>query len=560
MIKPTFLIPALLTAAASLHAQRWQQRVDYSIDVTLNDSTHSLDGSVRIRYINHSPDTLSFIWIRCSANAFRNDRTAFSEALIREGRRDFYFSDKDRRGYLNRLEFRVDGELARVEDHPQYIDVIRVILPHLLAPGDSVSLSTIYHVQLPDNFTGDGYHGGVYEVTQWYPKPAVYDASGWHPDPFINQDVSYDEFGDMNVRIHVPAGFAVAAPVPADSAVAAPVQPGSAVAAPVPADSSVAAPVPAAPSTHYHMSGVPGFAWFASRRFHMAHDTLRLSSGRVVDLYSYYIQPASPVGRYGTPLLKDALRFYSNLLGEYPFGQATVVETRPVSEPSLRPDAASATYAGIVTVDSRDSLYGRIKMSIAKELAREWSTVIIGANGYRYPWMTEGIATYYYDRYRARDYHVSRRWLPCTPDTFNRRAVNLQAVLKADQPISTSAEAFTPDNYRIIAGYKTSIWMTGLQHAISTALFDSCMRGYFRQEAFHHSGPRDLRAAFSARYVPVDLDSAFRLLDTTGPVPPSPYHRRLDLNVQALPHPAGHNSPNIAPAIGFNNYDHWMIG
>ncbi|HLI93722.1 MAG TPA: M1 family metallopeptidase, partial [Puia sp.] len=520
-------------AAASLHAQRWQQRVNYSIDVTLNDSTHSLDGSVRMLYINHSPDTLPAIWIRCCANAFKSDYTAFSEALIREGRTDFYFSDKDRKGYINRLEFRADGQLARVEDHPRYIDVIRVILPHPLAPGDSVLLSTIYHVQLPDNFTGNGYHEGVYEVTQWYPKPAVYDGSGWHPDPYLSQAVSYNEFGDVDVRIHVPAGFVVAAPVQADA------------------------------SMRYHTSGVPDFVWFASRRFHHVHDTLRLPSGRVVGLYSFYSQPNSPVGRYGTGLLKDALRFYSNLLGEYPFDQATVVETvetREVSEASRRPDAAAATYAGIVTADSRDTLYSDIKRSIARELAEEWSAVLTGANGYRYPWMTEGMATYFYNRYRAGDDHLSPKRIPDMPDTFNRRAVNLRAVLKTDQPISTSAEDFTSDNYRNIAGYKTSIWMADLRHAIGATAFDSCIRDYFRREAFHHSGPPDFKAAFSAKSAPVDLDSAFRLLDTTGPVPPSPYHRRLQPNIQPIPHPTRSNSLNIAPAVGFNNYEHWMIG
>jgi hypothetical protein len=36
----------------------WQQQVNYTIDVSLNDKAHTLDGFERIEYINNSPDTL----------------------------------------------------------------------------------------------------------------------------------------------------------------------------------------------------------------------------------------------------------------------------------------------------------------------------------------------------------------------------------------------------------------------------------------------------------------------------------------------------------------------
>ena len=50
------------------HAQEayWQQQVNFKIDVALNDTEHTLNGFARIQYRdNHSPDTLSFIWIHC---------------------------------------------------------------------------------------------------------------------------------------------------------------------------------------------------------------------------------------------------------------------------------------------------------------------------------------------------------------------------------------------------------------------------------------------------------------------------------------------------------------
>src|ERR1700743_1291840 len=152
-----FRLPGLSQTQSSY----FQQEVHYTIDVTLNDPAHTLDGFARIRYINHSPDTLRFIWFHCWPNAYKNDRTAFSEQLLDNGRTDFYFSDKQQRGYINRLEFRVDGEDARIEDHPQYIDIIRVVLPKPLPPGGQTTLTTPFHVQLPHLFSRSGYAGAA---------------------------------------------------------------------------------------------------------------------------------------------------------------------------------------------------------------------------------------------------------------------------------------------------------------------------------------------------------------------------------------------------------------
>src|SRR5215469_5906108 len=135
MKKLTLLFFSLTAALLPKAQPYWQQQVDYTIDVTLNDPDRSLDGFIRMTYSNNSPDTLSFLWIHCWPNAYKNDRTAFSEQLLGNGRTDFYFSDPPQRGYMNRLNFRIDGREAKIEDHPLYIDVLKVILPSPLPPG-----------------------------------------------------------------------------------------------------------------------------------------------------------------------------------------------------------------------------------------------------------------------------------------------------------------------------------------------------------------------------------------------------------------------------------------
>src|SRR3982750_1461683 len=91
--------------APACFAQYWQQQVDYVIDVTLDDKQKTLDAFEKITYVNHSPDTLTYIWFHLWPNAYKNDRTAFSDQLLQQGNTSFYFSSKDAKGYINRLDF-----------------------------------------------------------------------------------------------------------------------------------------------------------------------------------------------------------------------------------------------------------------------------------------------------------------------------------------------------------------------------------------------------------------------------------------------------------------------
>ena len=130
MLKPQDLKFLFILAGffifSSLHAQEtyWQQQVDYRIQVSLNPADNSLDAFARIQYTNNSPDTLHFIWFHVWPNAYKNDKTAFSDQLLRNGRTDFYFSGKEDRGFINRLDFRINEKVVRTEDHPEHIDII----------------------------------------------------------------------------------------------------------------------------------------------------------------------------------------------------------------------------------------------------------------------------------------------------------------------------------------------------------------------------------------------------------------------------------------------------
>ena len=201
----------ILTRVSSQTQPYWQQQANYSLRVQLDDILNSIDGYEQIVYTNNSPDTLHFIWFHLWPNAYKDDKTAFSEQMLRNGRTDFYFANDEDRGYISNLSFKVNDVKADTQQHPQYIDIVKVLLPQPLPPGQSATITTPFHVKLPFNYSRGGHVGQSYQLTQWYPKPAVYDSKGWHPIPYLDQGEFYSEFGNFDVQITLPQNYIVAA-------------------------------------------------------------------------------------------------------------------------------------------------------------------------------------------------------------------------------------------------------------------------------------------------------------------------------------------------------------
>ena len=298
---PALLITLILNLQAS--PQYWQQQVDFIIEVTLNDKEKTLDAFEKITYYNNSPDTLNFIWFHLWPNAYKNDLTAFNDQLLENGNTDFYFSTKEERGYINRLDFKVNGSTAKTEDHPQHIDIIKILLPQPLLPNQKASITTPFHVKLPYNFSRGGYEGESFQITQWFPKPAVYDATGWHPMPYLDQGEFYSEFGNYDVRITLPSNYVVAATGELQDSKEKewlksrsqfswkPVKQLSNSGKNTLSKKNIQEYPPSSTDNktiRFLQNNVHDFAWFADKRFAVHADTCELASGRIIQLYTYY--------------------------------------------------------------------------------------------------------------------------------------------------------------------------------------------------------------------------------------------------------------------------------
>lgn len=549
----------------------WQQQVDFKIDVTLDDKSHSLDGFVKMDYYNNSPDTLHYIWIHLWPNAYKNDRTALSDQLLENGRTDFYFSNSDKRGYINRLDFRVNAMVARTEDHPQHQDIIKVVLPQPLAPKSSATIQTPFHVQLPFNFSRGGHVGQSYQITQWFPKPAVYDRKGWHPMPYLQLGEFYSEFGSYDVQITLPKNYVVAATgilqddIEKDwlkKRIKKPV-----VCADCSGTKSQVVDTTKIMSSkemktiHFKQDNVHDFAWFADKSFIVNHDTLQLKSGKTINVFSYYLPKTTDQNYWAKSLefIKKTLVTRSKWLGEYPYDIASAVE----AEMGFPGGMEYPTITSISPVLSESAL----EQVIEHEVGHNWNYGIIATNERDHPWMDEGINTFYDERYNAVERSTSSQetnkptfFSKRLPDDFMSVGFRIMASNKKDQPIETTSQDFNELNYGLVGYYKTAQWMRWLEQELGTAMFDSCMHEYYRQWKFKHPYPEDLKKLFeevSGR----NLDSAFKLLTEKCYLPAERVKKDTRFaTFFNLKNTEKNHYIFAAPLAGFNYYDKVMLG
>ncbi|MFT3822366.1 MAG: M1 family metallopeptidase [Chitinophagaceae bacterium] len=563
----------------------WQQEVNYAIDVSLNDIEHTLDGFLKLQYINHSPDTLSFIWFHLWPNAYKNDKTAFSEQMLQNGSTDFYFSGKEQRGYINRLDFRINNFTLKTEDHPQYIDVVKVYLPEPLLPGQQTAITTPFHVQLPAVFSRSGHVKKAYNITQWYPKPAVYDRNGWHPMPYLNQGEFYSEYGSFDVHITIPSDYVVAATgdlqnpeeiewlkgrsaknevkttvevIKGQKSNTKSKQPVKSFGTKKFTFGKKPAPKPVTnnqqPVTvktlHYTQGNVHDFAWFANKNFIVLQDTLQLPSGKIINAYSYFTG-ANPSWKKSLQYTKDAVRFRSSLIGEYPYNVVSVVEAPLGFDGGMEYPTITSIAPAIKDAE--------LDRTIEHEVGHNWFYGILGSNERRYPWMDEGINTYYDQRYMTAKYGSTDH--DVSMEKKLRQVILAELVAeRKDQPVASTSEDFTWLNYNIIAYGKTADWLQWMEDSLGRKAFDAGMRQYYNQWQFKHPLPGDFKQVMennSGR----SLQSFFTALDTTGNIPPVTTRKKIRpaffFSLKDYQHT---HYINIMPAIGYNMYDKFMVG
>lgn len=508
----------VISLPAFSQSNYWQQEVNYNINVSLNDTAHSLRGDLKISYINHSPDTLSFIWFHLWPNAYRNANTALSKQISVNGSKK-QITDT---GSIDGLDFKINNQPVKTgSDSANNIDVTKLILNAPLLPGDSIQIGTPFIVKLPTYYSRSGHDGQQYMVCQWYPKPAVYDRKGWHPMPYLDQGEFYSEFGSFTVNITLPSDYVVGATGELKTSTeldaykrigATNLKEGKKKISYIPISKE---PLK---TLQFHGENIHDFAWFADKDFVIQYDTLNLSGTKPVDVFSYYQPNGNKQWNGSVSFIKDAVRKYSQWIGEYPYPVVAAVEG-PKNQTS-----GGMEYPMITLITSPDADKENLDAVITHEVGHNWFYGILASNERDHPWMDEGINTWFQFRYEAEKYRansvfggsVPKQMKSLPAEQFLARIYTGLNTLPATDPIETQSASFSnKEEYGIVVYIKTAIWMAIMESSIGKDDLEKGMKEYFNAWKFKHPYPEDFRQSLekaSGR----KMDEIFVLLQKRG--------------------------------------------
>jgi hypothetical protein len=503
--------PNLARAASGAPGARyWQQKVDYEIDVRLNDETQELFGSEKITYTNNSHDKLSYLWLQLDGNIHRPDSDANLTVTTRDIDR---LSFQAMKSILAKEVFDGGFNITRCEatktkqplKHTIVKTMMRVDLPKKLEPGKTFEFEIDWNYEINNSrvirgrsgcefFEEDG--NFIYEVAQWFPRLCAYtDTTGWQHKQFLGRGEFTLEMGDYVVRITAPSDHIVASTgtllnpeqvlteaqrerYELAKSAKTPVF----IVTPKEAKKNESSKPDGDKTWIFKADQVRDFAFASSRKF--IWDAMQHNMGNYpVMAMSYYPKEGEPLwGRYSTHAIIHTLEVYSRYTFDYPYPVAISVngpvygmEYPMICFNGPRPEK-DGTY-------SKRTKYGLISV-IIHEVGHNYFPMIVNTDERQWTWMDEGLNTFlqYLSEQEWEENYPSRRGEPRDIVGYMRSPNQV--------PIMTNSESilqFGPNGYS-----KPATALNILRETIlGRELFDYAFKEYAVRWKFKRPMPAD---------------------------------------------------------------------
>ncbi|MBK8177903.1 MAG: M1 family metallopeptidase [Planctomycetes bacterium] len=516
------------TASGAPGSRYWQQKVDYSIEVKLDESARSLEGAEVIRYWNRSPDVLSYLWVQLDMNLFAPD----SHSVVTSSASSLDNSSFESiRRMLRRKEFDGSARITAVRDasggdlpHTVVGTMMRVDLPAPLHPGDNFHLAIDWNYRINNareigGRTGyevfeDAQKNCIFEMAQWFPRLAAYtDVNGWQHKQYLGSGEFTLEFGDYRVAITVPEDHVVAASGVLQNAeeVLSPEQRArwdearasatpKFVITPEEAKENEGQRSEGTKTWRFAADNVRDFAWASSRKFIWdcaGHEI----GGRRVDAMSFYPKEAEPLwSKYSTQAICHTLDVYSEHTFDYPYPTAISVngpvggmEYPMICFNGPRPEK-DGTY-------SKGTKYGLISVVI-HEVGHNFFPMIVNSDERQWAWMDEGINTFlqYLAEQRWEDEYPSSRGEPRNITGYMGGTDLVPIMTSADSVVNLGSNAYA----------KPATALNVLRETVmGRELFDFAFKTYAQRWMFKRPEPADFFRTMEDASA-VDLDWFWR--------------------------------------------------
>lgn len=478
----------------------WQNRVDYKIDVTLDDKADVVTGTETITYLNNSPNELSFLWMQMDQNVYKKHSKGLdSKLFLTTNSEDSRFNGgfaielvalKTPTGTLEKARFTVHDTRMRIE--------LREPLPS----GKQLSFEIKYSYKFARNFRNADFNvnrtdilptknGDIYSVAQWYPRLCVLDdVNGWNTLPYLGNGEFYLEYGNFDVSITLPSAYIVEASGdllnPEEVLTTAQAErwnkarsSGEKIFIRSAEEVTDPASRPSKPfcTWKYRLNSARDFAWTASKSFIWEGIGIALPGEKKIfgsSLYPVESKRAESWERSGE-YIKFTLQYFSEKWGEYPYNKAVNVAS----------NLDGMEYPGLVFCSAKDK--GNMYWAVVNhELGHTWFPMIVGSNERRHAWMDEGFNTFM-DNMATRDFNGG--------EFIGYPEIDIPVTgLFADSllPIMSRPDVI-PGNEVYTVQYQKVAYLLALlrEHILGKGQFDIAFRKYIKDWAYKHPTPWD---------------------------------------------------------------------
>jgi hypothetical protein len=508
------------TASGAPGKDYFQNRADYDIKATLDDTKQKITGSETITYHNNSTDALPFLWLQLDQNLFMPNATgniartnsinATQGSSMRQLDPSAALKGKD---YGHKITS-VRDQSGKALKYTINETMMRIDLPQAVAPGKTVTFSIDWNFNIIDARAAGGRSGYeffpkdgnyVYEIAQWFPRLCAYnDVYGWQNKQFLGQGEFTLIFGNYKVAITAPNDHVVGAtgelqnPAQVLSATqqkrwneakAKGDKPGEnpvVIVTQAEAEAAEKGKPTGTKTWVYKADNVRDFAFSSSRKF--IWDALQPNiEGKRVWAMSLYPKEANPLwGQYSTRLIAHTLRSYSRRTIAYPYPVAYSVHgpIGGMEYPMMSFNGARPEADGTYSEGTKNFLIS----VVIHEVGHNFFPMIVNSDERQWSWMDEGLNSFL-------------EGLACLEwdANFPARGIEPQSIVPYMQldsskqmPIMSSSDNILPGTFGPNAYSKPATALNILRETVmGRELFDYAFKEYARRWAFKSPEPAD---------------------------------------------------------------------
>jgi len=480
------LVFLLFLSATTLSAQpdRWQQRINYEMNIDMDAARHQYRGDMRMTYTNNSPDTLEKVFYHLYFNAFQpNSMMDVRSRTIEDA--DGRVADRisklkpDELGYIKVNTLRHNGKAVKFLTNET---ILEVTLNEPILPGSSTVFQMEWDAQVPLQIRRSGRdnrEGVEFSMAQWYPKLCEYDYQGWHANPYVAREF-YGVWGDFDVKISMDKNYVIAAggylqnPQEIGYGYEDPAQP-------------LRRPTGDKLLWHFKTPNVHDFCWAADPEY--TQISIKAQDGSTM---RFFWQKGKGYDEQWQklPAIMDRARTHMNThFGKYPYREYSFIQGGD----------GGMEYPLATLITGNRSLNSLVGVSVHEQL-HSWYQMVLGTNESLYAWMDEGFTSYaesVVENELAREGLLPGRTASANPHAGTYANYNRLATSGKEEPLTTHADHFNSNfAYSLAAYVKGEVFLNQMDYIIGKEAFSKGLLRYFETWKFKHPNANDVIRIF----------------------------------------------------------------